>query len=188
MIASQTAEPPHTRHGVPEEVSGLPVANPSDAETDIQVLREVPQRFSVHDEQSANWLVRRIMAARAYGQKVKEWAEQERHRAEREEKTLTFLFGRQIERWAEQEITRTSGKRKSLVLPAGSIGFRTAPGKLVVDDEMLVLSWAKRNCPNAVVVVEKLSKVTLDHYVHETGHAPDEGVHIEAASEKFYIR
>ena len=188
MIASTTAATSSAQLLAPGETPALPVGSPSDAETDLQILRDVPQRFVVNDERSANWLVRRIIAARDYGDRVKDWAAQERRRAEREEQTLMYLYGRQIERWVQEEITRPNGKRKSLVLPGGTVGFRRAPAKLVVDDEKIVLSWAKQNCPQAVVIVEKLAKVILDTYVQETGHAPDDGVHVEPESERFFIR
>jgi hypothetical protein len=163
--------------------------HPSDAETDLEVMKSVPTKhFMVEDEESASWVVRRIVAAREYGERVKQWAAQERRRAEREEQTLMYLFGRQVERWVQSEITRMNGKRKSLALPGGTVGFRTVAAKLVVDDEVMTLTWAREYCPQAIVVVETLSKTVFDQYVKETGHAPDEGVHIEAASEKFYIR
>jgi hypothetical protein len=165
-----------------------PITSSIDAEVDVELLKSVPKAFCIEDEKSASWVVRKIVAAREYGERVKEWAAQERRRAEREEQTLMFLFGRQVERWVQTEITRLNGKRKSLVLPGGTVGFRTSTAKLVVDDEVVTLTWAREYCPQAIVVVEKLSKTVFDQYVKETGHAPDEGVHIEAASEKFYIR
>src|SRR4051794_29700288 len=78
----------------------------SDADVDLEVLKTVPKQFRIDDEQSANWLVRKVIAAREYGERVKAWAEQERRRAEREERTLMFLFGRQIEVWAKCEIEK----------------------------------------------------------------------------------
>jgi phage host-nuclease inhibitor protein Gam len=159
-----------------------------DAEVDIEVLKLVPKQFAIVDEKTANWLVKKIISARQYAQRVKDWAEQEQRRAEREEMTLLFLFGRQIENWAKEEITLLNGKRKSLGLPAGTVGFRTIAPKLVIDDENVVLKWAKENLPAAVAVVEKLSKSAINDYAEQTGVVPDDGIHMEPAAERFFIK
>jgi hypothetical protein len=44
-----------------------------------------PDTFVVNDAMSANWLLRKIVEARAYAKHVKEWANGELRRAEREE-------------------------------------------------------------------------------------------------------
>src|SRR4051812_37830723 len=106
---------------------------------DIEIMRSVPKAFAIDCENHANWLVRRIVAAREYSQRVKAWAEQEQNRAAREEQTLMFLFGRQIESWARDEIKKLH-KRKSLNLPAGAVGFRAVSACLQVDNEDVVLA------------------------------------------------
>jgi hypothetical protein len=169
--------------------STLPTAaTPLDAEVDVEVLKAVPKAFAIDCEEHANWLVRRIIMARAYASRVKQYAEQELRRAEREEQTLLFLFGRQIEAWAQSEIAQFKGRRKSLALPAGTVGFRKIAAKLVIDDEKVVLVWAKENCPSAVVVIEKLSKSVIDEQMRATGVVPDAGAHVEPEAERFYIR
>jgi hypothetical protein len=176
---------------VPEsdtERPSLPEAAPGDAEVDLEVLKSVPKQFAIVDENTANWLVRKIVAARGYAASVKEWAEREQRRAAREEQTLTFLFGRQIECWAQGAVGKLNGRRKSIALPAGCVGFRKIAAKLVIDDEPTVLTWAKANCPDAIIVVERLSKSILDDLVEKTGVIPDDGAHIEPESERFYIR
>lgn len=165
-----------------------PITSPLDAEVDLEVLKAVPKQFCVEDEESANWVLKRIIAARNYSQRVAEWAEAEKRRAAREEMTLMFLFGRQLERWAKEAISQTNGKRKSIVLPAATVGFRRSPAKVVIDDEKLVLAWAREHVPNAVVTVHKLAKIIFDAYLHETGHAPEEGIHTEPEMDKFYVR
>jgi phage host-nuclease inhibitor protein Gam len=165
----------------------LPVTNVHDAEVDIEVLKTVPKAFCIEDEKSANWLVRKIMNARAYASRVKEWAEQEQRRAEREEKTLLYLFGRQIEDWARVEIEKLKGKRKSLNLPAGVVGFRQIKPCLQVDDEAAVIRWASENLPAAVTVIERLSRSELKQYFEKTGETPVEGVHVEPGGDRFYI-
>lgn len=175
--------------GTPEPHLPFPASqNAVDADTDAEVLKTLPPRFCILDEHSANWLVRRVMESRAYAERVKEWADQEVRRADREEKTLMYLFGHQIEAWVRSEVEKLNGKRKSLALPSGTVGFRKSGAKVVVDDEKVVLTWAKANCPAAVVVVEKLAKIILDTHIKETGHCPDQGIHIEPEVEKFYMR
>lgn len=157
-------------------------------EMDVEVLSSVPKQFAVEDDKSANWLVRKIVCARQYARQVKEWADLEIRRADREEQTLMFLFGRQLEHWSREEIAKFGGKRKSLNLPAGTLGFRSVPAKLVIDDEARVLSWAKSNLPEAIVVVERLAKPAINAYSEQTGVIPDEGVHVEPATERFFVR
>ena len=170
------------------EQESLPILHVADAETDVEILRSLPKQFEVTDDKTANWLVKRIMQSRTYSLRVKEWAEQETQRAAREEQTLLFLFGRQIEAWAKDEIGKLNGRRKTINLPGGTIGFRTAPTRLVVDDEAAVISWARQNLPVAVVTVEKLSKSTLNEYAEKTGVIPDAGVHVEPQADKFFVR
>ncbi len=159
-----------------------------DAEHDIEILRGIPKEFRIDCEEHANWLIRKVLAARAYASRVKEFAEQELRRAGREEQTLMFLFGRQIEGWAQSEIAKLNGRRKSLVLPAGTVGFRKVSAKLVIDDEKVVLAWAKQNCPTAIVVVEKLAKSVIDDAMAASGIVPDDGAHVEPETEKFFVR
>lgn len=165
-----------------------PLSFPIDAEVDLEVLKNVPKQFAIADQKSANWLVRKIVHAREYAARVKVWAEQEQRRAIREEMTLLFLFGRQVEEWSRAEIAKLNGKRKSINLPAGSVGFRSLAAKLVIDDEARVLTWARLNLPQAIVVTERLSKTVINEHTEKTGVIPDSGVHIEPAAERFFIK
>jgi len=166
----------------------LALVRPVDAEVDIEVMKAIPKSFAVEDEKSANWLVRKVVAARQYAQKVKEWSEIEQRRAEREEASLMFLFGRQLERWCKGEIDKLAGRRKSINLPSGTVGFRHIGCSLQVDDERAVLDWAASECPDAVTTVTKLSRSTLVANFKETGLVPPHGVHLEPETDKFYVR
>jgi hypothetical protein len=165
-----------------------PVTAPVDAEVDVEVLKAVPKQFCIEDEKTANWLVRRIVAARQYGEHIKEYAEQERRRAEREEAVLTYLFGKQLERWVKATIEKNGGRRKSICLPAATLAFRKVNAALQVDDEEAVLVWAKSNCPAAVVLTERLSRSELKAHFEQTGEMPDRGAHIEPEQDRFSIR
>lgn len=159
----------------------------SDAATDSEILCSVPERFAVTDKATANWLVRKIVEARRYARSVKEWAEQEQHRAEREEKSLLHLFGSQIEAWAKCEVVKLNGRRKSVSLPAGTLSFRRENSKLVIVDEKAVLEWARKACPAAIEISEKLSRSAFKAHVEATGELPDTGVYSEPAKEAFRI-
>src|SRR5688500_12514301 len=63
----------------------------------------VPERFVIDDAEKASWAVRKIVEARAYGERVQQWCERELRRAEREEEWLLRRFGAELEAWAKAE-------------------------------------------------------------------------------------
>ncbi len=139
---------------------------------DAEMEAQVPERFSVVDEGSANWVIRRIVEARAYAERVAAWAQIESRRARREEAFFLLRFGGQLEAWAQEQIAQRGGRQKSLNLPSGRIGFRTAPPKLVIYDESALLAWARQHCPQAVEAVERVRKVALNEHFTDTGEIP----------------
>jgi phage host-nuclease inhibitor protein Gam len=151
-------------------------------------LPPVEESFHVADEKSANWVIRHIADARARAVKAQEWAAREVAQAEREESWFLGRFGAELEAFTRSSLD--GGKKKSLALPAGTIGFRKTPEKLVITDEAKCLEWARKNAPASVVVVpasERLSKSDLNLAVKANGVIPD-GADIEPAVEKFYVR
>jgi phage host-nuclease inhibitor protein Gam len=161
--------------------------------TEIAILNPrneptVPNEFHVHDDDSANWVIRKITEARAYSKRCAEWCDREQARAKREEEFFMFRFGQQLFQFARQKISEAGGRRKSVGLPAGTVGFRSEPAKLVVDDEAAVIAWAKQFVPELVGTVERLSKSGLNDHLEQTGEIPDAGVHIEPARERFYVK
>src|SRR4051812_34057237 len=66
-----------------------------DAEAELAVT--VPERFAVTDEASANWLVRKVLEARRYAERVEAWAAAEMRRARRDEAFLLGRFGSDLE-------------------------------------------------------------------------------------------
>jgi hypothetical protein len=149
---------------------------------------EVPEGFHVTDDDSANWVVRKILECRAYAKRCTDWCEREQARAKREEEFFFFRYGQQLFNYARQKIAVAGGRRKSVTLPAGMVGFRTEPVKLIVDDETTVITWAKKHNPSLVSIVEKLSKSALNEHFEKTGEPPSDGAHLEPAREKFYVK
>jgi hypothetical protein len=148
----------------------------------------VPAQFCIHDDASANWLVRKIVEARAYAKRCADWCAGEQARAQHDEEFLLYRFGQQLVDHTRKRILENGGRQKSIKLPAGMIGFRQEGAKLLVDDETAVIEWARRNQPALITHIERLSKSALNELVEETGEVPDVGVRIEPARENFYIR
>lgn len=157
-----------------------------DADATFQV--GIPDDSNAFDNTAANWVIRKIVEARAYAKRCAEWCDCEQARARRDEESLLFRFGPQLTAHTRKRITEDGGRRKSVNPPAGTIGFRSAPSKLVVDDEPAVIAWAKQHNPGIVSIVEKLSKEALNEHLEATGEMPDAGAHIEPACERFYIK
>ncbi len=150
----------------------------------------VPERFVVNDEASANWVVRRIVEARAYKDRVAEWAQQEAARAEREEAFFLRRYGGELEAWLRRHLAATNARQRSVPLPAGRVGLRRCPAKLVVEDEAAVIEWATRHLPAAVTTatVVKLSKSVLHEHLESTGELPEHGARLEPPTDRLTIR
>jgi hypothetical protein len=161
----------------------------SEPDADVDVPEpDAPEHFRVHDDATANWVVRQIVERRAYARRCAEWCDREQARAKHEEDFFLFRFGPQLMDFARRKIAEQGGRRKSTGLPAGTVGFRSEASKLVVDDEASVIEWAKANLPQAVSIVERLSKSELNQHLEATGEVPGRGAHIEPAREKFFIK
>jgi hypothetical protein len=146
---------------------------------------EPPETFAVNDAASANWVVRKIIEARNYAKHVKEWAELEVRRAQREEQFFLGQYGHQLEAWASSQIT--SGRRKCVKLPGGTVGFRTAPPKLDVTDETKLIAWCRATLPGALKIETHVLKSLVKDHVQQTGEYPD-GTTITGGGQRFYIR
>ncbi len=146
-----------------------------------------PERFEVRDRSSAEWLVRKVVEADAYIVRIKHQADREIRSTQRDRDFLMMRYGPQLERWTREQLEQTKGRRKSVLLLAGTVGFRQVAAKLVVDNQPVVIRWAKRFCRKAVVTVERLSKTELKNHLTATGEIPT-GARLEAASTKFYVK
>ena len=146
---------------------------------------EVPPLFAVRDEESANWVIKKVTEAEAYAKHVREYADREIARALRDKEWFLQRFGPELESWTATQIA--GGRRKSVALPAGVAGFRMQPAKLVVRDEAAAMTWARKNAPAAVVTTERLSKSALNEHLAKVGEVPD-GAVVEPAHDSFFIR
>ena len=141
------------------------------------------------DESAANWVVRKVVSARQYAARVKAWAASEVKRAEREEAFFLWRFGPELEAWCDRQLAANDhpSPKKSLNLPAGTVGRRTVPSKLEIVASDRAMSWARRQCQDAIQVTEKLSKSALNEHFADTGELPD-GTTLTDAEDVFYIK
>jgi hypothetical protein len=149
-------------------------------------MERAVEGFSVRDESSANWLIRKIAECRAYRERVEDWAAMEIKRAEREEAFLMTRFGGQLETWARRQIAKGHG-RKSVKLPAGTVGFRTEPTRLAVTDEPALLAWCKAHLPSAVQTIQRVLKSSVKDHIDSTGELPS-GAEVTGGSQRFFIK
>jgi len=149
---------------------------------------EVQETFNVHDDSTANWVIKKIVECRNYADRCDQWCAREKNRARRDEEFFLFKYGPQLRDYAKQKIAEGKNRRKSVNLPAGTVGFRKENAKLVVDDDTLVLAWAKEHAPELVTTVEKISKTALNEHLETTGEMPQKGVHIEPEREQFFVK
>lgn len=124
----------------------------------------------VCDERTANRVVRRINAVRAYAEQVREWAAAETRRAEQQEARLMGWFAPQLLAFAKHRLG--DGRRRSIRLPGGTIGLRRQPVRPTVIDEGEVLTWCREHLPEAVqlsVAVAGPAIITLRQWVEQQG-------------------
>jgi hypothetical protein len=169
------------------------------------------EHSSITDESSANWIVRRILEARAYAQHVETWAAIEIQRAKSDERHFMHSFGCQLEDWLRQAISDQHLRRKSIALPAGKVGLRKTPSRLELVDLASVAYWVENNAPNAIritisvtgndalalrqwckdhtpsaVLTETVSKTELNKHLQTSGELPD-GAVSTGGTEQLYI-
>lgn len=159
----------------------------ADQVPDTEAEPAVPDRFSVYDAKTANWVVRRIVEARTYARRAKQWAQDEERRAQREVEFFLTRFGPELRRWLDRELATRGGKEKSITLPAGRVGRRQIGPKIEVIDLDTVLAWAKTHCPDAIKQSESLLKTPLTNHFQATGELPD-GTTLEPERDELYVR
>jgi len=155
-------------------------------EDDLQL--EIPhEQFRVVDAASANWLVRRIVEARKYAERIEQWAAAELRRAEREQAFFVGRWGVELEEWARREIAQQH-RRKSIVLPAGTVGFRSGPPKLVIVNEPALVAWCQDHLRSALRIHTAVLKSEITSYVMKTGEQPPGAKVDPGGRQSFFIR
>lgn len=148
---------------------------------------QVPDGFCVRDAETATWVVRKVVEARAYADRVRAWAAAELRRAEREEGFFLYRYGQQLEQWARRQLEAENGRRKSINLPSGTIGFRQQPERLEVTDDDALLRWCKAHLPSAVATVQCVLRNVVKERVRHSGELP-EGAELAGGGKRFFVK
>lgn len=154
--------------------------------------------FQVTDEDSANWVLEKLLNAEAdiARERMKLRAVEERAQAniKRHERRVEWLkarFGPELEAYAAQALE--GKKSRTLSLLFGKLAFRKKAGGLRLADEALALEWAKKHCPDAVKVTEafRISAIPAEEATRLTGLDQEvldvTGLRYEGPSETFSI-
>ena len=145
----------------------------SDTESS-ELCPHVNSKFEVHDDTSAAWVVRKVVEARTYAERVRTWAAAELRRAEQEESWFLQRFGGQLEGWLRAELTQRGGRRRCVALPSGTIGLRQQPARLEITDEVAVAAWCQEYVPQALrICVEAEGAAAVELAAWHTQHAED---------------
>lgn len=131
--------------------------------------RSPSTEFAVRDLASADWTVRKIVAAErriidrqvlvaATKDKLDRWLAD----ASKEDEASIAFLQETLASWVK-EMTADQ-KRRSVKLPSGTAGFRKTTETLVITDEAAALDWCKGRLPDAVKTTERvLSSVVFEH-------------------------
>lgn len=156
--------------------------------------------FAVTDLSSADWVLKKMAEAQAQIDEIDEhgFAEIKAIEARLEEMKRPALRAREffstVYSGQLQEFTRTSTqgrKEKSVKLIYGAIGFRTTPGRFIVDDEPASIEWCRIQAPHAIresVRPSEFRKALEAEYPDPAELAEVAFAHIEGGGESFYIK
>lgn len=140
--------------------------------------------WQITNDNRAAWATDKVLSARERLARVKAACQAMIDEAAREVQDAEGFFLPLLEEWARQNPPR---KGKTIKLPTGALSFRTVPGGPRVVDEGQCTDWAKRWCPDAIKVVERLSVTAIKDYIANYGEIPP-GVEVIEPRESFDVK
>ena len=98
--------------------------------------------FSICDEKSATWFLRKMRIISEERDAIKAATAQRLSELEADEARLTHLYGEQLKTWAQSE--SAARRRQTITLPlAGmSVGFRKTPAGITITDQSAAIAEA----------------------------------------------
>lgn len=153
--------------------------------------QEQRERFKIESKDQAAWALRkmaRIKAEQKENNRVAQaeidlivsWRDEENEKLER---SISFFESLLHEFFLQ--LRESDPKLKTMKLPHGTLKMRAQQPQYEYDEEIL-LSWAKENLPEAVVIKESIAKTPVKKHIQETGELVP-GVTIIERPEKFAV-
>jgi hypothetical protein len=148
------------------------------------------EQFHITDDSSADWLLRKYAAINAEISLIQNQAAAAVKRLQSDREGLERLYQAELEEYARQRIAADKRGRKSVILPHGTVAFRTIPAGLKIVDEQEALEWAIREgrCYGEVKVLDKaVFRAIAGDYLNIKGELLP-GVEMQPERESFGIR
>lgn len=92
------------------------------------------ETFTIQDERSAVWLLRKLRAIHAEREAIKAATAQRLHELDADENRLNHLYSDQLQTWAREESQRRRRKTVTLPLAGASVAFRSSPAHLEIEN------------------------------------------------------
>ena len=161
-----------------------------DIEDDYAEQFLAPEGFRVHDEDTANWVIRKVIEARARAERmreVKRRADAEIKAAQKAEAFFLGKFGDELQTFLASKIA--GQKVKSYKMLEGTLGTRKSAESLLVFDEEQAIEWAEKTGVAYRVLNYKISvnKTDLMKEFRESGEQPD-GTVYQPEKEVLYVK
>lgn len=152
---------------------------------------EEKERFRIETKDQAAWALRKMsriqaeieennQVTQAEIERIISWRDEENEKLER---SISFFEGLLYEYF--MALRQEDPKLKTMKLPHGTLKMRAQQPQYEYDEEIL-LSWAKENLPEAVVIKESVAKTLVKKHIQETGELVP-GVTITERPEKFAV-
>lgn len=134
--------------------------------TELTMPRET---FTIHDEGSANWYLRKLAEIEGEQARIKAQTSARVAELQSDAERLKFLFGEPLAAWARGEAKRRH--RKSVTLMQGTVSFRSVPKRWKPVDAEEAFVHARTAFPDFIQSTPKLDMTAYLAYADATGEA-----------------
>jgi len=138
----------------------------------LPTLPACAEPFTINDEKSANWYLRKLANIDAEQQRVQTQALQIVAQLQNDADGLKHLYASQLEAYCRARLQETGNRRKSITLLQGTCAFRTVPAGFRLTDTNAALRFAKE-CGGMLKTVESLDaeayRAAADHALEAYG-------------------